>query len=143
MTISDFVEVTVTGNQLRNSIKEWTKIRDASLELLKCGHKGSQEFDQRQLVFQYEEADQAIAELQEAQQKYNLSIEAHIPAGSRTLCHLVKAVGGKKRGRNLWDSISDSDMTALRDTEIKDYFKAMTEANNLSLPMALNSTWLR
>jgi hypothetical protein len=97
----------VTGYQLREAIKRWELRRDTA----------SSQFNESLFVFEAEkkdspdvlmeifvQADRAVAQLQTAQNEYNLKITVSGPGflGGMTLCEAIKRVGGAGRSEKMW-----------------------------------------
>ncbi len=104
-------EITVTGNQLRDSIKRWSLKLDIAIKQFTEGlwvfdeHEGPTLLE---LSNQIKTAEASIASLQTAQSVYNLAVEVDVQGRTTSLCEIVKRVGGAGRLSKLWRNIAAS-----------------------------------
>lgn len=95
----------VTGYQLREALRHWRSV----LEGLAIDLKGSTRyFDPKEKVNpltvakEYMAAEDAVAKIEEAQQKYNLRVTLIIVDEPYTLTYAIKALGSAGRYAAIW-----------------------------------------
>lgn len=95
----------VTGFLIREAIKRWELRRDAA----------AAQFDDSLTKFKEEEkqhptdvsaavelAEQAVARLETAQTKYNMTVMVEVQGKKMTLCEAIKRLGGASRVEKMW-----------------------------------------
>lgn len=109
----------VTGYQLREALRHWRSV----LEGLAIDLKGSlYYFDPKEKINpltvakEYKEAEDAVARIEVAQQRYNLRVNLTISDEPQTLTYAIKALGMAGRYAAVWKSVAtDKNASRWRD----------------------------
>jgi hypothetical protein len=104
----------VTGYQLREALRHWRSV----LEGLAIDLKGSlYYFDAKEKIEpltvakEYMAAEDAVAKIEEAQQKYNLRVNLTIADEPHSLTYAIKALGMAGRYAAIWKSVATDKQT--------------------------------
>ena len=99
----------VTGYQLREALRHWRSVMDG----LAIDLKGSlhyfdikEKVDPLTVAKDYKAAEDAVARIEEAQQRYNLRVTLSIGDASHTLTYAIKAVGMAGRYAAVWKTVA-------------------------------------
>ena len=100
----------VNGYQLREALRRWNQRRELAAKQFKQSLYSFDEEGPLPSAFarDAENADQAVAKLQEAQQRYNLDVK--VDEGKMSLALAVKMLGGAGRLEKLWRDAADPDV---------------------------------
>ena len=110
----------VTGYQIREAIKRHELARDTAVQMFKKSQhvfEDEEKVHPRDVMKQFKASEEAVVDLQEAQQKYNLTVTVDVQGSKMTLCSAVKRLGGAGRAEKLWrDSVVEKeDRYAMRE----------------------------
>jgi len=95
----------ITGYLLREAIRRWELRRDTASNQFEDSltkFPGETKPDPNGLSAQFAHAEDVIAKLQTAQNRYNLAIEVEVLNGTMTLAEAVKRLGGAGRLEKMW-----------------------------------------
>lgn len=95
----------VDGYQIRDALRRWNLRLIASSKQFAESlfiFSGEVKAQPSEVVKTFEEADQAIAKLQELQQYYNLQVKVSVQGREISLSRAVKQVGGAGRIEKMW-----------------------------------------
>jgi hypothetical protein len=100
----------VTGYQLREALRHWRSVQEG----LAIDLKGSlyyfdikEKIDPLVVAEDYRAAEDAVASIEEAQQKYNLRVTMTISDEPKTLTYAIKALGMAGRYAAVWKSVAN------------------------------------
>ena len=106
-----------TGYQLREALRHWRSVQEG----LAIDLKGSlYYFDQKEKINpltvakDYTAAEDAVARIEEAQQKYNLRITVTIADEPKTLTYAIKALGMAGRYAAIWKAVASDKQQSSR-----------------------------
>lgn len=97
-----------TGWQIREALKSWELRKGAAEKLFPeslHAYKGEVKDTPESIVESFQKAELAIARLQVAQMKYNLSVTVNVMGESMSLAEAVKRVGAAGRIEKMWGSV--------------------------------------
>jgi cell fate (sporulation/competence/biofilm development) regulator YlbF (YheA/YmcA/DUF963 family) len=99
----------VTGYQLREALRHWRSVQDGLAADLKGSlyyFDAKDKVDPLVVAKNYQAAEDAVARLEEAQQKYNLKVDVKISDVSQTLTYAIKALGMAGRYVAVWKAVA-------------------------------------
>lgn len=97
-----------TGWQIREALKSWELRKGAAEKLFPeslHAFKGEVKDTPESLVESFQKAELAIARLQVAQMRYNLSVTVNVMGEAMSLAEAIKRVGGAGRIEKMWGSV--------------------------------------
>jgi len=119
----------INGYLLRETRKRWMSRRDVAAKTFKDSlwqFKGDGlSLKPEEIATNFKEADEAVAALEEAQQKYNQQVNISVAGRTMTLALAIKQVGGAARLAKMWSSAST-------DTGSSDRYYGKTLTRNAS-----------
>ena len=99
----------VTGYQLREALRHWRTVLDGTATDLKNSlyyFDDSDKVDPMVVAEDYKKAEDAVAKLEEAQQRYNLYVKVELAGEEKTLAYAVKAIGMASRFATTWKTLT-------------------------------------
>ena len=99
----------VTGYQLREALRHWRSVLDGLANDLKGSlyyFEPKEKINPLVVAKDYVAAEDAVAKIEEAQQKYNLRVTMTIADEPRTLTYAIKALGMAGRYAAVWKSVA-------------------------------------
>jgi len=107
----------VTGYQLREALRHWRTVLDGAATDLKNSlyyFDDNDKVDPIVVAEDYKKAEDAVAKLEEAQQRYNLYVKVEIAGEEKTLAYAIKAIGMASRFASTWKILTVDKETSRR-----------------------------
>jgi len=95
----------INGYKLREALKFWNAKRDATLSIFEGSltkFKGEKKKSPDEIMKEFLDVEEAIAELQEEQMRYNISVIVKVRDKEMTLASAIKRIGGVGRVEKIW-----------------------------------------
>ena len=95
----------ITGFQIREALKRWNlrlETADKQFKNSLWAFEGEQMIAPLEVGKNFKEADEAVARLENLQQRYNQKVEVDVLGKKMTLALAVKMIGGAGRREKMW-----------------------------------------